>query len=325
MRKQFVFLIIFTVLSACGGRATPTPDRPAPISSVPTLFPPFVLIRSDFCTGIIGCSEGLASNPLKVAMPPCVNFPVTHWQIWLCSLVEQLPTIYPVTNSFSSGLDPYYAWIISSNNEFLQTDGCNSGPPNQSLGPNEYPFSLKSTPQSLTLTVAHDLRKFCGKIPYMSATYIRGVQGDAKSNMFTWRGVQGKKLELDINLARTDDDSAWFRVLLHFRDPRTGQRYIVNKDYVMPDYLPIYAMSWNWPYINSFQYPGAKIIIPARIPADSLKNGANHISINLADMALIYFPEFSAIEPDFLGVEIAVEIGPVINSNSVEILAISLD
>ena len=93
----------------------------------------------------------------------------------------------------------------------------------------------------------------------------------------------------------------------------------------MPDYLPIYAMSWNWPYINSFQYPGAKIIIPARIPADSLKNGANHISINLADMALIYFPEFSAIEPDFLGVEIAVEIGPVINSNSVEILAISLD
>ena len=31
------------------------------------------------------------------------------------------------------------------------------------------------------------------------------------------------------------DELAWFRVLTHFRDPVTTQRYFVNKDYVAPD------------------------------------------------------------------------------------------
>ncbi len=266
-------------------------------------------MRSDF----LDTREGLAADPMKVSASPCVNLPAVGWQDWLCSGAQALPTVYAVTNGFTTAADPHFAWIISLNNEFVQIPGCNTGPPNQSLGPHEYPFSVSASSAALQLSLLHDAREYCGKIAYVSASYIRGVQGDAQTRLMGWKELPGRTLELDFDVERVRDDVAWFRVMLHFRDPRTGQRYFVNKDYISPDPLEDYFLNWNWPYLSSFQYPGAKIAVPARVPAANLANGSQHLSIDVRGMALRYFPDFGVLEPDLLGVEIAVELGPVVN------------
>lgn len=307
------YLACLLILAGCsGGGESPAPEQKP-------VFPALNQVRSDF----ISQTEGLASDPLKIAFPPCTILPPTDWQVWLCSMQASVPTVYAKTNAFSTATDNRFAWIISMNNEFIQDTACNTGPPNQSLGANEYPFSMTAG-TSLKLEVSHDDREFCGKIPYMSATYIRGVQGDAVPRIYGWRELQGRTLDIDVDLYRALDELAWFRVLTHFRDPRTGQRYFVNKDYVMPDTIPDYWMNWNWPYENSFQYPGAKIAIPARIPSQSLKNGPHKISIDVAQQGVRYFPEFLSVEPDFLGVEIAVELGPIKNKTSVDIKSVTM-
>lgn len=300
---RYVSFCALLVLGACGGGGGA--NSPAALPA----FPAFTEIRSDF----IDTREGLADDPMKVATPPCVNLPAVVWQDWLCSGSQVLPMTYPVTNGFASAADPRSAWIISLNNEFIQVPGCNTGPPNQSLGAQQYPFSVIATSAALALALVHDTREFCGKIPYVSATYIRGVQGDAQSRLMGWRELSGHTLELDFDLERPKDDLVWFRVLLHFRDPRSGQRYIVNKDYVSPDPMGDYFFNWNWPYLSSFQYPGARIAQPARVPTQNLPNGKQHLSIDVAGMAQRYFPEFGTLEPDLLGVEIGVELGYVVN------------
>lgn len=299
------------VLCACGGGGgggSGSGDSASTPAALPT-FPAFTEMRSDF----IDVREGLADDSMKVAAPPCVNLPAVEWQDWLCSGMQALPTVYPVTNAFAKAADPHFAWVISLNNEFIQVPGCNTGPPNQSLGPQEYPFSVAANAGTLQLKLVHDAREFCGKIPYVSATYIRGVQGDPQSRLMGWRELSGHTLELDFDIERPKDDLVWFRVLLHYRDPRTGQRYVVNKDYVSPDPTDDFVFNWNWPYTSSFQYPGARIAQPARVPAANLSNGMQHLSIDVRGMGLQYFPEFGAMEPDFLGVEIGVELGYVVN------------
>ena len=303
-------LCVVLALCACGGGggggSAGTPAALPP-------FPAFTEIRSDF----IDAREGLADDPMKVAAPPCVNLPAVEWQYWLCSGAQALPTMYPVTNGFSNAADPRFAWIISLNNEFIQVPGCNTGPPNQSLGRGEYPFSVIATGAALQMKLVHDTRDFCGKIPYVSATYIRGVQGDAQSRLAGWRELAGHTLELDVDIERPKDDLVWFRVLLHFRDLRTGQRYMVNKDYISPDPTDDFVFNWNWPYTSSFQYPGARIAQPARMPAANLPNGLQHLSIDVRGMGLRYFPAFATMEPDLLGVEIGVELGYVGNEVAV--------
>jgi hypothetical protein len=303
MRYPLLLAAIF-LLSACGGGSGSGGSN----AGLPP-FPAFTEMRSDF----IDTREGLADDPMKVDVPACVNLPAVSWQDWMCSGAQALPTVYAVTNGFSTAADPHFAWIISLNNEFLQNPGCNTGPPNQSLGPHEYPFSVTSSAAALQLQLLHDARDFCGKIAYASATYIRGVQGDPQTRLMGWQALAGRTLDLDFDVERARDDVAWFRVLLHFRDPRTGQRYFVNKDYVASDLLDDSFLNWNWPYRSSFQFPGAKIAIPARVPAANLANGPQHLSIDVRAMALRYFPDFGVLEPDFLGIEIAVELGPVVN------------
>ena len=309
MKRYLLFCASF-LLTACGGggggsNANSNAELPR--------FPAFTEIRSDF----IDVREGLANVPMKVAAPPCVNLPAVVWQDWLCSGAQAMPTTYAVTNAFSQAADPHFAWIISLNNEFVQIPGCNTGPPNQSLGPQEYPFSVVASAATLQMNLLHDARDFCGKIPYASATYIRGVQGDTLSRLMVWEQLSGHTLELDFDVERPKDDLVWFRVLLHFRDPRSGQRYLVNTDYVSPDPLEDFYFNWNWPYASSFQFPGAKIVIPARVPAANLKNGLQHLSIDVRGTALRYFPDFAVLQPDFLGVEIAVELGQVVNQIAV--------
>jgi hypothetical protein len=307
MMRHLLFCALI-LLSACGGGGGGGGGSGTSNEGLPQ-FPPFTERRSDFING----HEGLAEAPMNVAVPPCANLPAVGWQDWLCTGTQALPKVYAVTNAFSTAADPHFAWIISLNNEFVQVPGCNTGPPNQSLGSQEYPFSVVASAATLELKVLHDARDFCGKIPYASATYIRGVQGDPQTRLMGWQQLSGHTLELDFDVERPRDDLVWFRVLLHFRDPRSGQRYLVNNDYISPDPLPDYFFNWNWPYVSSFQFPGAKIAIPARVPAANLTNGLQHLSIDVRGMALRYFPDFGVLEPDFLGVEIAVELGQVVN------------
>lgn len=319
MRHLLLCAMFF--LSACGGGGGGGGDGGTGNSNagLPP-FPAFTEMRSDFIDG----REGLADDPMKVAAPPCVNLPAVGWQDWLCSGAQALPNVYSVTNAFSTAADPHFAWIVSLNNEFVQTPGCNTGPPNQSLGPQEYPFSVAASAAALQLKVLHDARDFCGKIPYASAAYIRGVQGDAQTRLMGWQELSGHTLELDFDVERPKDDLVWFRVLLHFRDPRSGQRYLVNTDYISPDPLDDFYFNWNWPYLSSFQFPGAKIVIPARVPAANLANGSQHLSIDVRGTALRYFPDFGALQPDFLGVEIAVELGQVVNQIEVTLHRVEL-
>jgi hypothetical protein len=307
--RYLPFCTLF-LLTACGGGGGSSNGNSQ--AELP-LFPAFTQIRSDF----LDVREGLANTPMKVAAPQCVNVPAVEWQDWLCSGAQAVPTTYAVTNAFTQAADPHFAWIISLNNEFVQLPGCNTGPPNQSLGPREYPFSVVASAATLQMKLLHDEREFCGKIPYVSATYIRGVQGDAQARLMEWQQLSGRTLVLDFDVERPKDDLVWFRVLLHFRDPRSGQRYIVNTDYISPAPLDDFYFNWNWPYASSIHFPGAKIAIPARVPAANLPNGLQHQSIDPHGTALRYFPDFGVLQPDFLGVEIAVELGQVANQIAV--------
>jgi len=309
--RCFPFLLALLLCACGGGGGGGGGGSEAPPAALPP-FPAFTEVRSDF----LDLHEGLSNDPMKVAAPPCVNLPAVEWQDWLCSGTQALPTMYAVTNGFSNTADPRFSWIVSLNNEFVQVPGCNTGPPNQSLGPQEYPFSVVATEATLQMKLVHDAREFCGKIPYVSATYIRGVQGDAQVRLMGWRELAGHTLELDFDVERLKDDLVWFRVLLHFRDPRTGQRYMVNKDYISPDPTDDFVFNWNWPYTSSFQYPGARIAQPARVPSANLPNGPQHLSIDVRGMGLRYFPAFASMEPDLLGVEIGVELGYVVNQVS---------
>ena len=316
--KVLAVSIFIVTLASCGGGGSDVSQHstPPPVAKV---FPAFDQVRSDY----LNLKEGTIDSPLKIAAVLCPYLPSVDWQNWMCATGQSVPKVYPQSNGFSQTADPYFSWIVVMNDEFIQYAPF-TGPPNQSLGKNEYPFDLKAT-SSIKLTVTHDERPYHGKIPYMSASYTRGTQGgDPLKRLFGWREATNKTLELDVDVQRTTSDSSWFRVIVHYRDPRTGQRYFVNKDYVMPDNTPTTRINWNWPYESSFQYPGSIISIPARVSLTSLAIGVHHLSIPINGLGLTYFPEFASIEPEVLGFEIAVEIAGDNSTTSVEILAVDV-
>ncbi len=312
--------VVMAVMLGCGGGGSENstaPQWPTPLS----IFPDFDQVRSDY----LSPTEGLQSDPLKIASPACVNQPPVFWQDWLCRQGQMMPIVYQQTNSFNRAIDPYHSWIIVMNNEFIQLLTCNTGPPNQSLGPNDYPFNLLAIKDFIRLELTHDTRPFCGMIPYMAAAYLRGVQsGDYKKELLSWDETVGKKIELTVGLTRNSDEYVWFHVLTHFKNHVTGQRYFVNKSYVMADTIPDSRVNWNWPYRSSFQYPGAIIGLPARQPPQSLQIGGHVIEFDITQQALTLFPEFAITKPGFLGIEISIELGPVINSTSATIRGVRL-
>jgi hypothetical protein len=291
-------------------------NPPAPTVS----FPSFSTVRTDF----INQYEGLWFSPMQIASPLCQYLPYTSWQAWLCTGSQSMPTTYPQTHAFSTASDPYFSWIIAMNNEFIQNPDCNTGPPNQSRAVNQVgsPFILNASASSLRLEVKHDVNTTCRKIPYMSAAYLRGVQtGDSMPHLLTWSQLQGKSLVLDVEITKQSAPVTWFRVLTHYRDAN-GTRYFINKDYVMPDSLATTYLNWNWPWRNSFQYPGAVIAIPERSPSFSLPNGRHTIVIPLATQWAQYFS--TSAQPNFLGVEVAVEMGELGDGIAMEIRGISV-
>ena len=135
--------------------------------------------------------------------------------------------------------------------------------------------------------------------------------------------MAGRILVLDVDIQKESGSLVtWFRVLTHFRDPVSGQRYFINTNFVLPPEREDdneALINWNWPYVNSFQYPGAKILIPARTAAQNLPNGLNRIYISLANQWLERPLRPAGVLPDFLGVEVAVEIGEIGSGISAEI------
>lgn len=290
-------------------------------------FPPFTSTRSDY----LNVLEGLFFSPLQISSPACLYTAPEgvepDWQDWLCKNGQSVTTTYPTVNGFSNTPDPYFTWIIAMNNEPIQSTTCpNSGPPNVSAPVNTTgsPFLLANSAASLKIELRHDASIPCIKIPYMSATYIRGAQaGDSRSRLYSWSQLQGKSLVLDVDIqhapftAPIENNQTWFRVLTHFRNPATGKRYFINKDYVMTDTTSFTVIAWNWPYTNSFQFPGAYFALPTRSPSFNLPTGLNQIVIPLAAQWTDNFG--FGMQPDFLGAEIAIELGPLGKSVSAEI------
>lgn len=302
MKRFLAAFFLALTLIGCGGQNTS--NTPPEAAFVPPKFPAFTSVRSDF----IDTFEGTAWRPLRIAEPPCTILPYIDWQTWLCTKTATVPSVYATSNGFSYTSDPYNSWIIVANNEWIQLlDECNNGPPNQSRTFNKDVFFFNPTPAFLefsTLVRGNN----CNRLPYMSASYTRGTQeGDTLTKLMSWSDLQKVKLNVNFDHQRDHDKFAWQQLYVHFKDPKTGIRYMVLQEIVTPDTYPTIVVNWNWPFKASFQYPGAKIGFVAVTPADSVKNGNHEISWDLAKMALVPFPEFKDIQPDFLGVEFGIE------------------
>lgn len=316
--KKLLAVLIAAILFGCGGGSSSTSPSPPPAQEVlPPVFPPFTSVRSD----LINPLEGTQTHPLNIAEDLCPyivpkdvhgKFQNIGWQNWLCNKEVTMPTVYAKANSFNFSQDTYNTWIIAMSNEFIQTPGCNDGPPNQSRALYSGPFYIENQPGALTLQ--NDLinrTNNCDKIPYLSAAYVRGVQaGDPKRNLMTWDQSANYKLHVTLEHYRSTDDVAYAQLYIHYRDPKTGTRYMVLQQLVSPDtYAEPIIVNWNWPYVNSFQYPGAFIVVLPMKPSDSLPNvpGPQNLVFDLNTMALKGFPEFSSLKPDLLGVEFGTE------------------
>lgn len=315
--KYLLCVSIFSLLVACsnGGASTDTtPTIPSqPAVEVVTTFPPFTENRADF----INPQEGTIAAPLLIApfTYRCVYLPYTDWQSWMCNY-DYFQNVYPKSNWFSNSKSNYYTWRVVMNNEFIQQPfvGCMTGPPNQSLGPNDHPYSFAYSPAFLQLGIEHvDKNDNCGRIPYMSASYVRGVQGDPVQRIFGWRELTNKSVKISFDLTETDVGGlSWFHTILHFRNPNNLERYMVRQNYTTPlgqDAVVGGIVNWNWPWYSSFQYPGAHISYLPALHTNSLKSGnSQSITLDIVKQALIFNPEFVSIEPDLLGLEISIEV-----------------
>jgi hypothetical protein len=272
-------------------------------------FPPFDYVRSDYLA-----PEGTKIWPLNISPNQCSLTPIVYWQTGFCE--SKLATVYEQANWFFNTPDAFYTWIISVNNEPVHFLECSSGPPNASLPLNGEPFSMIANKTSLALSIKHSsINDNCSKIPYLSAAYIRGVQaGDPARNIFTWNEARKKVIqaEMDFNVRPSPAENVpnqlqWILAYLHYRDPSTGQRYMVKVEFISPDDHENIYLTWNWPFVNSFQYPGSIIAVLAATRNESLPIGRNQIELDITQLGLQAFPEFAQKQPDFLGVEFGVE------------------
>lgn len=268
-------------------------------------FPSFTSVRSDLLDPL----EGTVQKPLRISEFPCTIVPPATWQEWLCNKNQNIPATYPTSNHFSYTNSVFHSWIIVANNEWIQNvDSCNNGPPNQSRTFNSDVFFFENAPSYLEFQTKVENDNNCQRIPYMSASYTRGTQaGDPLNKLISWDDLTKLKLYVEIEHFRASDRQAWQQLYVHFKDPKSGLRYMVLKELVTPEPYPNMVLNWNWPIIGSFQYPGAKIgFLPVQ-PSDSINNGNHTFSWSLTELALVPFPEFKDSKPDLLGVEFGIE------------------
>lgn len=303
VRKNSVLCAL--LLTACGGGGSgggSTPSLPSEKS-----LPPLTSIRSDFIT-----DEGSITNPLKV--DGCNRtwlLPLIIWQQPPVRVCNFPATVYPQTN-FIPG-PAHDVWRLAVNNE-PSWDG-DAGPPNQSAPLDGKPFAMSSTANSITLKLdLANSRDNGGKLPYLGFNYLRGVQGDTVRYFSKW----GVKPQLSFTGSlQTNGDTHWVQLWFFFRDAE-GKQYMVRHDMLSPQFDKTSGeVNWNWPAINSYYYPGAKII---RLVDDGgavfTGNGTYQFAFDVEAIALKVQPQFATLKPDFLGIELAIEQGYIAPSEA---------
>lgn len=309
MKAQLIGALVALSLAGCGsgGSAITEPaPTPAPLSNLP----PLTAIRSD----LVDPAEGTWAHPLQVD---------SCWRDWLHPLIswQQAPakvcnlpsTLYQQTNHIAG--QAHGIWRLAVNNEpSWNGDG---GPPNQSAPLNGKPFSMASTANTITLGInLAGPADNGGKIPYLGFNYLRGVQGDPVRYLTRWGAIP--KLTFTGNLATTGSGSQWVQIWFFFRDV-AGVQYMVRHDLLSPDFDKVSGeVNWNWPAVNSYYYPGAKLsrlvtdgggVFSAPGGAPFTGSGTQLFTFDIQALALKVQPTFAQLKPDFLGFELAIEQG----------------
>jgi hypothetical protein len=155
------------------------------------------------------------------------------------------------------------------------------------------------------------------KLPYLGVNYLRGVQGES---IPIGRVGDGYTLsfDADIEAPAVAGGYQWVQVWFFFRYGDGVRMY--RQDLFDRGYEGDFDLLWNWPAVNSYYYPGARLL---RKP---LMNGVSSASGNYrfdVDVLASYFDDAAAsLKPEFLGFEIAVEQG--YRTGTVEPLSTSL-
>lgn len=329
-KRTWLYQAVAAALAAMGvGCNQEQPEPPAPTTRAQYPLPPLTSRRSD----LLDLTEG-ANPPLRVAQPTCAPSwlqPPVWWQKKLC---EQGYTkqYFLRTNSFAdynvyAELNPHNVWKVAVNNEDAWDSDPFAGPPNQSLPLNvvKSPFRLNNIDgavrMGLYLNGVNDNDK---KLPYLALSYNRGTQaGDDRERILPWGRAPILDIDASVVLSDTgmDIEAQWVQVWSMWRDPKTGVRYMIRHDLYSPPFERNTArINWNWPVIGSYYYPGAilgvnnaraeqRFEFPAQRVTFGEKYALGTFSIPLEAYALDMFPEFAQIQPDFLGFEIAIEMG----------------
>lgn len=292
------------ILESCGGSGSITGGND-PIKRVID-FPAFTVYSTD----LSDLTEGTAANPLKLAWSPnCVfggGFPA-------CDSAPG-PIVFRQTNSLSTSRDPA-RWRYVINMEDAWDPTYNTGPPGQSLPLTAAPIIWRPSEKSVELGFDLSDGIFCrgSNVPYVAATFIRGVQGDTEI-LLPW-GKQGSlvfytRLEKTLDAAFVRHVYLW----LHFRD-KAGNRYMALL-WLYRTGDGTFRMTWNWPEKSSYYFAGMGNgqFMNGGDGCDAFVkhlevNGTTAWTIDVEGLGACRFPEFTALKPDLLGFEWAIEGG----------------
>ena len=306
--SALAILAFLIALDNCaGGGSGGVPGR----VNVP--LPPFDQYTTDLPAG-----EGTILHPLEVANPVCVLQPIWGGQTDMCA--GNFATVWADTNYRATTSD-WNRWRYVVNDEPSWAQGnvpnaFNTGPPDQSLPLDQPPIIFQ--PGTDTVKYGFEIANeaaFGGRIPYVAAAYLRGVQGDPQPNVAPW----GRAPELSFTATYDKTTGPTLAqsnyVWVYFRDPVKGTRYMAHGYLWNSGWLdgmtPI-SFNWNWPAVHSYYYPGADLHIglytdcPGAITR--LESGPQvRWTVDAEALLACRYPEAPAVKPDFLGFEIAVE------------------
>lgn len=258
-----------------------------------------------FSTDLPRASLGTAVDPLHFASPLCPMQPAVAWQQAMCA--SSPPAVWPFSNHFTTELGPH-RWRVVINNEDAWDPRCNTGPPAQSLP--VYSDTANYNPSAvaahLTVYLANE-QDNCRKIPYVGMAWLRGVQDDLLSRAAPWGSAPELRYNVAIERTVNPKFAQSLHLYLHFRSG--AQRYMVFASHWDSGYMPqSFAINWNWPIVDSYYYPGAKIAGGARdCGINRLPDAGGEVVVDVEAMALCRFPDFAVLRPDFLGFEVAAE------------------
>lgn len=329
MFKRLFCALMSALGFGCGGTGQGAQPGSGELVRTEYVLPDWEYRRSD----LLDLTEGTRHNPLRVNAPTCsVPWlqPPIWWQERLCDVVRVPPTVYAQSNGFASYFPIHvpghqHVWKVAVNNEDAWDNSGRQGPPNQSAPLNVLgsPFRLRQIGPLLNLELyLADVRDNRQKLPYLAVNYTRGVQGDTYPRIYAWGAKPELSFTASLVLSRkgSNIEAQWAQVWSFWRDPVSGKQWLVRHDlYSPPHERTRLIANWNWPVQGSYYYPGAILGVdnarsvmrfePVMGPTVDEARDRREFQLPLEDWALEMFPEFATIKPDFLGFEIAIEMG----------------